>query len=350
MAKNYKHIHTSRIERWRRRNKRAIVVIPMCCILPFFLLTVVTEEMKMIDFLSIFPYAYGASLMFLLIYFPISQNMKKAAVNRATFNVAEDYDYYREKLSGLSPVTISILMDLEVETEKDIAASVLRLTLLGVLSPDGKLIDANKPGILPSDEPIISGILRGGMTMGEKMAWRKLAVEESVASGYVETQTQSHSDSESGCLVPIVKTIVLVAIFGVLIRVFHMGEGFEMINQVNLEAYQNDPRFLTLYLQGLLMYTVGFLMVIWPYMSWVSSVFPRNAAFRRTKAGEIATEKIAGMKNFLRDFSNLSEAHKQQLILWDDFLVYAVVLEENRVIVDEILSRKGLVYQSMNYI
>ena len=47
------------------------------------------------------------------------------------------------------------------------------------------------------------------------------------------------------------------------------------------------------------------------------------------------------MKNFIHDFSNLSEAHKEQVVLWDDYLVYAVVLEENQQIVKEIMKRRN---------
>jgi len=52
------------------------------------------------------------------------------------------------------------------------------------------------------------------------------------------------------------------------------------------------------------------------------------------------TEYIYGMKNFIHDFSNLSEATQNELVLWDDYLVYAVVLEENQQIVNDIIKRR----------
>ena len=52
------------------------------------------------------------------------------------------------------------------------------------------------------------------------------------------------------------------------------------------------------------------------------------------------SEYVYGMKNFIHDFSNLSEADKGQVVLWDDYLIYAVVLEENQQIVDEIMQRR----------
>ena len=43
-------------------------------------------------------------------------------------------------------------------------------------------------------------------------------------------------------------------------------------------------------------------------------------------------------QNFIHDFSNLSMVDKEQLVLWNDYLVYAVTLEENQQIVHEIMS------------
>ena len=45
-----------------------------------------------------------------------------------TFRAGEDFDCYREKLTGISPATISMLMDLQIETKKDIAALLLKYT------------------------------------------------------------------------------------------------------------------------------------------------------------------------------------------------------------------------------
>ena len=64
--------------------------------------------------------------------------------------------------------------------------------------------------------------------------------------------------------------------------------------------------------------------------------------YRRTDLGEELTEEIYGMKNFIHDFSDLSNADKEQLVLWDDFLIYAVLLEENMSIVDEICKMKQI--------
>ena len=57
---------------------------------------------------------------------------------------------------------------------------------------------------------------------------------------------------------------------------------------------------------------------------------------KRTDYGNQMAECVYGIKNFIHDYSNLSMADKRQVVLWEDYLVYAVVLEENEEIVNEI--------------
>ena len=57
---------------------------------------------------------------------------------------------------------------------------------------------------------------------------------------------------------------------------------------------------------------------------------------RRTEYENQMAECVYGMKNFIHDYSNLNVADRQQVVLWEDYLVYAVVLEENEEIVNEI--------------
>lgn len=57
---------------------------------------------------------------------------------------------------------------------------------------------------------------------------------------------------------------------------------------------------------------------------------------KRTDYGNLMAECVYGMKKFIHDYSNLNEADRRQAVLWEDYLVYAVVLEENEEIVNEI--------------
>lgn len=84
------------------------------------------------------------------------------------------------------------------------------------------------------------------------------------------------------------------------------------------------------------------LLLLFPvlYMTFGEGRKGERSPYKRTPSGEIYTEYIYGMKNFIHDYSNLSEAEKDSLVLWDDYLIYAVVLEENKKIVEEMMQRR----------
>lgn len=64
----------------------------------------------------------------------------------------------------------------------------------------------------------------------------------------------------------------------------------------------------------------------------------KTTKIARTEEGNRITEYLFGLKNFIKDFTLISEREKKELVLWDYFLVYAVVLEENKKVIQEIFS------------
>lgn len=48
------------------------------------------------------------------------------------------------------------------------------------------------------------------------------------------------------------------------------------------------------------------------------------------------------MQRFIHDFSLLSDKEKEYVNIWEDFLVYAVVLEENEGIINDLFKFKNI--------
>lgn len=51
---------------------------------------------------------------------------------------------------------------------------------------------------------------------------------------------------------------------------------------------------------------------------------------KKTKLGNDINYKLDGLKNFIRDFSNLDERSKEEVVLWDDYLIYSVLFGDNK--------------------
>lgn len=373
-----KIIATKQIKRWQKLDRLALGV-PL---IMFILLSigeqgrliwgVILEEKNLaITAASLLLLALGSavvSLPVILIWRAISHSVKKAAIRNATFRTDEDFDYYREKLTGIPPTTISLLMDLQIEPKKDMAALLLKYVKMGAVSMEGgevQVLNQELLGLYPSDRMLLTLLEKKQVQPPNLSPWKRQVLKEAVESGnlkYRGAQQNIHSVSHScltgclsGCLLPI---LILVGI-GIIAFKLQDSGWMDMTNAYLEAAPQSFGIEQLKYIlempdAGLVVglaafYSIAlFAMLLLPVAAVLRTVLSAANAviwLKRTEDGEILTAQISGLKNFIRDFSNLSEAEKEQLILWDDFLIYAVVLEENQRIIEDIFSMKNLRYQ-----
>ncbi len=60
-----------------------------------------------------------------------------------------------------------------------------------------------------------------------------------------------------------------------------------------------------------------------------------NDPYIRTKKGKEINKYLEGLKNYLKDFGNFEEKSHQELILWEDYLIYSVIFNLNTKIIKE---------------
>lgn len=52
--------------------------------------------------------------------------------------------------------------------------------------------------------------------------------------------------------------------------------------------------------------------------------FCGNILVKTEKGYELYT-KIVGLKNYIKDYSNLSESELKEITIWEDYLIYAII-------------------------
>ena len=148
----------------------------------------------------------------------------------------------------------------------------------------------------------------------------------------------------AGCLVPI---IIIVGMAFLINAITPQLDELEQILDAlpDTATFREQVEYLSMYpqyypvmaeliLAAIVMLAAFFMPGIMVVGGIVSTATKQR--YRRTQSGNEMAEYVYGMKNFIHDYSNLSEADKSQLVLWDDYLIYAVVLEENEQIVADI--------------
>lgn len=397
-------------------------------------------------------------LLFLLIWTLISSSIpflagkiligikRKTAIQNCTITSMQDFEYYRDKLTGLSPADISILTDLEIEQTKDVAASILQYENLGLLVEDAdhtyhmtKKYESYHD-LKDSDRYLIEHLEKGDFDRDNDTQWKQLVMDEAVSEGYItqkaapwleqpkrENVHQKKTVSKKWHLIQILLGAVWICwllnayprlaelqqymqvplnenvaeytkfvysqpkvilggiesialfLFAIFILCYKPGahqkmhsdskKGFAVLGiwlcllmlslptllefDELLETAPENASFAEqmnfLYSQPKMMLGFVLIMVVIIYTMYliayaVAILSPEGTSImksimqqiKRTDYGNQMAECIYGMKNFIHDYSNLSMADKRQVVLWEDYLVYAVVLEENEEIVNEI--------------
>jgi uncharacterized membrane protein len=101
-----------------------------------------------------------------------------------------------------------------------------------------------------------------------------------------------------------------------------------------------DVIILTMFLILFLIVFSGFYI---PYLiGYTVYYLLRKSDFRYTEKGEKTKNRIEGLKRFINDYSSLDEKDKKEVVLWDDYLIYAVLFEQNKSIIKDMLKLKGL--------
>jgi hypothetical protein len=286
------------------------------------------------------------------IFFGLQSGRNKGYRKDTTYTASQDITYYRDLLEDISPAAISILMDLRVEDNKDIAATLLRLyDKQMVRFEDDRIIPTgNQAELDKGEQELMQMLFGGGIAKNALKRWKQNRLYDAVNDGYIRRtsikvgQRSCLLGCGSGCL-----TAIFLALACFLVVTFAIPND-AFFEKVDLVATQIDERGYFIesdlgILSGLVMRFVIMMGLLDLFMLLPSFMLFRffgyytarkGFVFERTPLGNELAEKIAGLQRFIHEFSSLSEAVKEQVVLWNDFLVYAVVLEENEIIVNDI--------------
>lgn len=298
------------------------------------------------------------------IYYGVSRAIRRNQKARVRYDVIADIDYFREEFKDLSATDISLLMDLKLERGKDVTATLLSLEQKKWIRIENDRIEplTGKGDRLLDSEAELLRIIRANQMNGYQLnRWEHVSVQSALQRGLLT------SNKDKGRFTFKMFRFVVAFVFCILVFNNDMDAkskqvdellasyepGYSEYDEIDVTLLSKEEQMAILQEQleipelqmAVVLIIVMFLQVICGVMIFVLpfvgigyliSYFVSKPKYKRMKKGKILTEELAGMRNFIHDFSNLKDADKEQIVLWDSFLVYAVVLEENQNIVKEI--------------
>lgn len=331
---------------------------------------------------SIFTNIVSKTFILILIYIPIRISTVEKVKKNMRYKVVDNIEYYRDKFESISPAEMSLILDLEIERKKDISATLLSLNIKGLLDFEDDKIKLKNSGNLenlkPSERYLFEALKDGTLDGMDMSNWEKVCIKEAMDDGYIINAKQKRKFFWKSTLLLILAILMLFYSIGKFTK--NIDEYSKDVNEVqeemgtinsNLEKIVGkddkqltnedeiklkeeylpiakdaigkigEPLVLGLMIIGSIALIIGLIFYKIARIAIYKSGYGENK-YERTKEGKVLAEQIAAMQRYIHEFSLLSDMEKEQVKLWEEFLVYAIVLEENEEIVSNIFSYKNV--------
>lgn len=308
------------------------------------------------------------------IYLAFRISRMKVIKENSRYEVIDNIEYYRERFNNITPAEISLITDLEIETKKDISATILDLYQKGIIDfYENNIIVKNEDKVLRQSEQELLEMIKNNNFSKENIdKWKNSCIKEAQENNYIKVKIDKEKRPnffKNNMVINISAKLFIISLILSLVFLFtptgekwytsldEFDNKYAQEEKTELEIIESNQEAKELYVKiisdsgpimilSTVMIITFFVLIGTPiYRKVRRKIYNKievNNSYERTREGKILVEQIAGIKNYIHDFSLLSEKDKENIVLWEDFLIYAVLLEENEIIVKDIYKYRNI--------
>lgn len=244
--------------------------------------------------------------------------------NMSEIDLKKYKGYFRDILDEYSIAELEYVDNLCCKEKNTIVATLLKLELLGKIKINEKnieIIDDNINNLKKTEKYIFNSIKNG-----------KVEID---CSGYIEVFAKRECEDDELIQKNSIKERnykkdIIIGLIGSLFMIYCL----EPIQQYleNLLPQTSLNRIL------IIIFTFIFPLIFCIISPMIKEIYYRikKDLYIRTKAGEELNEKIEGLKNYIDKYSYIDTKEKEELILWEDYLIYSVIFNMNKKIIEDI--------------
>ena len=257
-----------------------------------------------------FFYALIVNWITTFIYIGVRIAIKRHYKNKLNIDdLKKNSKYYRDLIKKYSPAVLGYIDNFEVNNST-VVATIMSLELKGAV--DNNLLNIKDIDVSKLDENekyIYSNI--SNLKNIQINEFKKLVVEDGKRYKLIQDKKITKDEFEKGIEKLIVP--VVIVIFGFILSIIT----------------NNDMIFLISFLGGIIGYIILFFSKV------TSKAMSEIDPYVRTKKAENLNEKLEGLKKYLKDYSSLKEKTADELVIWEDYLIYSVIFSQNEKIIKE---------------
>lgn len=235
-------------------------------------------------------------------------------------DIAFEKEYYREILSETSPLVLGYIDSFDIDKNK-LIAEIIYLERKGLIKiSNNKLVTlpSSSKEILEYEKRILQKIQNGKIkyTKSYFADLRDLVAVEVEKQSLVKMNKGKKNKKTENTWIDNFSWKIKLTLF--LLVIF----------MLNFVKYL--PLKFALFIWSFIMFSV--IIYLW----WFSYKEAKgNKFYKRTPKGKEINKKLEGLKEYLKDYSLLSEREAKEIELWEDYLIYSVMFGQNKKIVEE---------------
>lgn len=261
-------------------------------------------------------------------YFGLKIAIKKHSKERLEKIDFKNDNYYREILPKYSPAVLSYVDDFKIGKE-DIVATLLTLEMKGKVKIEDNnivVLDSQSDNLDKNETYILDKVKKNVLVNINMIEYERVVKDDAFNSGLIQEKETMKKNIKGRIIKNIIIYIFIILAFNIVPVAF---------------ANVNNEMLLILVFMFLIIIFALLVFIPFVTVSYISSYKLLNTVepYIRSDEGKVINQKLEGLRKYLTDFSQIEEKTKEQLVLWNEYFIYSVILGINTKVVDEIYEK-----------
>lgn len=237
----------------------------------------------------------------------------------------DDTKYYRDIISKYSPAVLSYIYDFKID-KKELIATLLMLQLKRKIKIKEKItiLNSDYKDLEQNEIYVLNAVKNCKLKKFDFDEYKKIVCEDTLNNNLLKEKGNRSKYITVFFLITIVITIILFYYSFIKMMIISNSNSIEIVDFI---------------LPIVAMVIVSLIPVFLLAYVFFYHKFQVNDPYIRNSEGKSLYIKLNGLKNFLTDFSNIKNKNKEDLILWEDYLIYSVLFDLNTKLIDDINSK-----------
>ena len=239
-------------------------------------------------------------------------------------NDMEKHEYYREILKEYSPAILSLIYNRKIKYSDTLVVTILDLKLNNYIDIEEKgikILKKDEKNLLPNQKYLYEKIYNK-KNRKNFVSFQDVSNIFSVSTFKQEWKNEIKKEAEEKKLCSS-KIVIFDIIEKISVLSFFILIGILMFIAIGSEGIAIDDNNID---------QVSYLVLAFIHCALIFCVnylsrFKQRIFFVRTKEGVKLQCKMCGLKNYIKEYTQLKEKKLEELLLWENYLLYAIIFD-----------------------